>query len=76
MLFDTLPKPELTRTATTEATLDINETSKTKLKESRFITDKRKNDLISKAYGNLKRKNSKTMIDERLLDVFDDIIES
>ena len=76
VLFDTLPKPELSTTDISELTNDTKVSSKTKLRESKFITDKRRNDLIAKSYENLKRKGSKTMIDERLLDIFDDIIET
>ena len=76
VLFDTLPKPELAPTDATETTMDSNETSKAKLKESKFISDKRRNDLIAKSYEKLKRKTSKTIIDARLLDVFDDIIDN
>jgi len=74
VLFDTLPKPELALNP--DRPVDAK-TSKSisHLRESRFIAEKRRNDLIMLAYENSKNKHDKTLIDERLLQLYDDIID-
>ena len=73
VLFDSLPKPEL---ALKEGEVD-EEIEKKKsvehIRESRFINEKRKNDLIALSYENMKKKYEKSMIDDRLLDIYDNL---
>jgi len=74
VLFDTLPKPELVLNP--DRPIDAK-TSKSisHLRETRFIAEKRRHDLIMLAYENSKNKHDKTLIDERLLQLYDDIID-
>jgi len=74
VLFDTLPKPELAPKKDDSELKSLKSTIQ--LKESKFISEKRRNDLIALSYEGLKRKQTKTMIDERLLDIYDDIADS
>ncbi len=74
VLFDSLPKPELA--INPDQPVDPK-TSKSisHLRETRFISEKRRNDLIMLSYENSKNKYDKTLIDERLLQIYDDIID-
>ena len=73
VLFDSLPKPEL---ALKEEEGE-HETEKRKsvecIRESRFVAEKRRNDLIALSYENMKKKYEKSMIDDRLLDIYDNL---
>jgi len=73
VLFDSLPKPELAfkdDDDTTAADMDKSKSIE-HIRESRFTNEKRRNDLIALSYENMKRKNRKSMIDDRLLDIYD-----
>lgn len=72
VLFDSLPKPELDIQNETQEEADKRK-SLDHFRESRFINEKRRNDLIAASYRNLKRKHRKTIIDDRILDIYDDI---
>lgn len=74
VLFDSLPKPELAinpdQPVDPKASKSISH-----LRETRFISERRRNDLVMLSYENTKNKHDKTLIDERLLQIYDDIID-
>jgi len=72
VLFDSLPKPELDVEKEIQEQADQRK-SDDHLRETRFINEQRRNDLITVSYQNLKRKHRKTIIDDRILDIYDDI---
>ena len=78
VLFDSLPKPELALDKEPDVQAPEQRPSEKRksmihFKESQFISEQRRNDLITTSYQNLKRKQRKTIIDDRILDVYDDI---
>jgi len=74
VLFDSLPKPELALKEGEEGNeIEKKRKSVEHLRESKFISDKRRNDLIALSYENLKKKYEKSMIDDRLLDIYDNL---
>jgi len=75
VLFDSLPKPELASKDDDDTTAPELDKSKSieHIRQSRFINEKRRNDLIALSYENMKKKMRKSIIDDRLLDIYDSI---
>jgi len=80
ILFEGLPRPELI--------LDENHYvsgnsfrgsisfSRNQLKQAKFVNEKRKHDLVSSSYLNIKYKNKKSTLDRKFLEIYNGMAES
>ena len=76
VLFDSLPKPELVYKEYKHAIIRKSQSfSSSQLREAKFISERRRNDLIMLSYNNLKDKYKNTMVDKKLLEIYDDMLE-
>lgn len=74
VLFDSLPKPHLKVKQSKPSLRARQSFAHTYLRESKFIMERSKNELIALSYESLKNKDDKTGIDEKLVDIFDGIL--
>lgn len=80
VLFDSLPKPHLKLKQNKSPVKSLKgraSFASNYLRESRFIAERYKNELIALSYESLKSKNKpeRTGIDEKLVDIYDNILE-
>jgi len=75
VLFEGIPRPQLIlRDEEDEAENDSKKISKRQLQQAKFVSEKRKYQKVLNAYANIKgkKKSQSTIIDQRLLDIYDD----
>jgi len=77
VLFEGLPRPELTirKEDLHAAKNDTKEFSRLQLKKAKFYDEQKQKDLMSMSYVNLKKKKQSTNIDQKLLSIYDGIVE-
>ena len=75
ILFEGIPRPQLIlRDEDDEVENDSKKISKRQLQEAKFVNEKRKYQKVLNAYANIKSKkiSQSTIIDQRLLDIYDE----
>lgn len=70
VLFHSLPRPELAL----KEKESVDPHAPTNIKDPQFIQDKLRKDLILHSYQNIKQKKRVTMLDTKLLEIYDDIL--
>jgi len=73
VLFEGLPRPELRIKEQTAPVRSRKSITHDQLKNSKFITEIDKNELIALSYESLKNKNSSNIVDQKLIEIYEDM---
>ena len=74
VLFDNLPKPQLKIENTHNNPRNSKSFTQRQLREAKFIGEKAKNGLVFVSYEIVKKKEVKTIIDEKLVEIYDETL--
>jgi len=75
VLFEGLPRPELSIKEQVNPIRSRKSITHDQLKNSRFITEIDKNELVALSYESLKEKNSPNIVDQKLIEIYEDMFE-